>query len=201
MNTFLYASLVLAAVLPLQSQAPPAPPAQSATPAAPAPAPATSPAELPKPAPELDKLSFLVGDWVHAENYYPGPTGPGGKGGGRSKAAWVLGNQHLLVSYVSKAPMGQIEGRGILNWDPQAKAYRMYWFDNTGASTVYSGTFNAEGALVLSADSASGAGPAKQQFTIRKQEDGKVLFTHQIGAGSEPLKTAFESLASPDVKK
>jgi hypothetical protein len=67
----------------LSAQAPTPAPAEPAAAAAPAPPP------LPKPAPEVQKLAFLVGDWVHEETFHPGPAGPGGAGKGRSKSAWV----------------------------------------------------------------------------------------------------------------
>lgn len=173
-------------------------PAPSPTPAA---SPAATPAPLPSPAPELQKLDFLAGDWIHAENYYPGPMGPGGKGGGRSKTSWILGNHDLLVSYVTKTPMGTIEGRGIFGWDPNKKAYRMDWFDNTGLATSYVGDFNAEGVLVLTGESVQGGRPVKEQITIKKQEDGTVLFTSQVADADGAMKTVMESLGTRDAKK
>jgi len=38
-----------------------------------------------KPAPELAKVAFLSGDWVHDETYQVSPIGAAGKGAGRSR--------------------------------------------------------------------------------------------------------------------
>jgi hypothetical protein len=198
MKRLICCAVLVAAPGLVAAQAPAPSPSPSATPAA---SPAATPAPLPSPAPELTKLDFLAGDWVHAENYYPGPMGPGGKGGGRSKTSWILGSHALLVTYVTKAPMGTIEGRGILGWDPEKKTYRMDWFDNTGDAVHYAGDFNAEGVLVLTADVVRGGRPSKEQFTIKKQEDGTLLFTAQVAAADGTMKPTLESLGTRDVKK
>jgi hypothetical protein len=191
----LAAGAVLWAVPALAAAQAPAP-----TPA-PSPSAAPAPAPLPSPAPELQKLDFLAGDWIHSENYYPGPMGPGGKGGGRSKVSWILGNHALLVTYVSKTPAGTIEGRGLLGWDAPKKAYRMDWFDNTGAAIHYTGDFNADGALALNAEYVEGGQTVKEQFTIKKQEDGTVLFTSLMAGPDGTMKPAMESLGTRDAKK
>ena len=187
-------ALLAAAPVVAAAQAPAPSPSPSASPSA-------APAPLPTPAPEAQKLDFLAGDWIHAENYYPGPAGPGGKGGGRSKSSWILGNHDLLVTYITKTPMGTIEGRGVLGWDPDKKAYRMDWFDNTGDAVHFTGDFNAEGVLVLAADRVHAGQPLKQQFLIKKQDDGTVLFTAQTAGPDGAMKTTMESLGTRDTKK
>lgn len=196
--------LVVAAVLcaaPLAAQAPaPAPsPAPAASPQA-----AASPAaaEAPRPAAELKKLAFLVGDWLHAENYPAGPSGPGGKGGGRSKISWVLGEHHLYVIYASKTPMGTTEGRGFLGWDADARAYRMDWFNNAGRATRYAGDFAPDGTLVLKGTIVREGRSMQETFTIATQPEGKVLFTVALpGEGGAAPVVVLESLASPETKK
>jgi Protein of unknown function (DUF1579) len=194
MNRLITCALLMAAPALAAAQAP----APTPTPAA---SPSVAPAPLPTPAPETKKLDFLAGDWIHSENYYPGPGGPGGRGGGRSKATWILGNHDLLVTYVTKAPMGTIEGRGMLSWDAEKKAYRMDWYDNTGDVVHFTGDFNPEGVLVLSADRVHAGQPLKEQFLIKKQDDGTVLFTSQVAGPDGAMKTTMESLGTRDVKK
>jgi len=105
------------------------------------------------------------------------------------------------VTYVTKAPMGTIEGRGMLSWDAEKKAYRMDWYDNTGDVVHFTGDFNAEGVLVLSADRTHAGQPIKEQFLIKKQDDGTVLFTSQVAGPDGAMKTTMESLGTRDVKK
>jgi hypothetical protein len=200
---FVLTAALAAASLAAQTPSPaPSPaPAASPTPAASA-APAAPPApETPRPAAELQKLSFLVGDWIHAENYPAGPSGPGGKGGGRSKTAWVLGDQHLYVLYASKTPMGTVEGRGFMGWDPDARAYRLDWYDNAGRVVRYAGDFAPDGALVLKGNVNRQGRTVEETFTIKRQDDGKVLFTIAVpGEGGAPM-VVLESQASPDARK
>jgi hypothetical protein len=186
---------LLCAASTIEAQAPAAPPTTPASPA-----PATAP-EAPKPAPELQKLAFLVGDWIHEETYQPGPTGAGGPGKARSKASWVLGNQHLYVIYASKTTMGQFEGRGFFGWDPQRRQYRFDWFNNSGAATHYSGDFDAQGSLVLTGEIVSEGKAVSERFTVKPQPEGKVLFTSAVAGPDGAMKTVFESLATPDTKK
>jgi hypothetical protein len=183
----------LAAQTPTATSTPsPAPPPQAA--ASPVP-------EAPR-APELQKLGFLVGDWLHAENYPAGPMGAGGKGGGRSKTSWVLGEQHLYIIYASKTPMGTVEGRGFIGWDADARAYRMDWFDNTGRATRYVGDFAPDGALVLKGNVTRMGKTAPETFTIKRQDDGKVLFTlSSPGEGGAAPVVWMESQATPETKK
>lgn len=192
MRRALLAIAVLVSATPAGAQQPAAPPA--------APAPAATPAappEAPKPAPELQKLEFLVGDWIHDETYQPGPMGPGGKGKGISKSAWALGGHHLSVQYASNTPIGKVEGRGFIGWDGEAKSYRMDWFDNGGSATHYAGVFDADGALVLKAEYSLQGQKIAEQFSIKKQDGGSVAFALAMAGADGALKPVFESIASP----
>ena len=181
-----------------EAQAPVPTPSPAAAASQPAAAPTPAP---PKAAPELQKLAFLVGDWIHEEVIHPGPMGPGGPGKGRSKAQWILGDQHLYVNYVSRnAAVGTIEARGLLGWDPDKKVYRMDWFDNQGQAVHYSGDFTPEGVLILTAEYNFQGKPVKEVFSIQKQEGGKVLFTSAMPGPDGILKPAFESAAAPEKK-
>jgi hypothetical protein len=180
-----------------QTPAPSPAPAASPSPAASA-APAV--AAAPAPAPELQKLAFLAGDWVHEETYSAGPMGAGSQGKARSKAAWVLGNQHLYVIYAAKSPTAQIEGRAFLGFDPRSRQYYMDWYDSMGAATRYAGDFDATGALVLNADVTMDGRATRAQFTIKPQPDGKVLFTNAMAGPDGAMKTVFESRATAEKK-
>jgi hypothetical protein len=110
--------------------------------AAQAPAPFSGSPDLPRPAaaagrPRLKakKLDFPAGDWIHAENYCRGRWDPAARAGAGPRCPWILGNHDLLVTYVTKAPVGTIEGRG-LGGDTDKNAYRMDWFDTKGDASV-----------------------------------------------------------------
>lgn len=183
------------------AQAPSAPPAASPAPAASPSAPASPAASAPAPAPELQKLGFLVGDWIHEETYAAGPMGPGGPGKARSKISWVLGNQHLYMIYANKMANGQLEGRAFFGWDPRKRQYRLDWFDNMGDVSHYTGDFDAAGALVLTGEAMVDGRPTREQFSVKPQPDGKVVFTSAIAGAGGAMQTIFESTASPETKK
>ena len=158
------------------------------------PSPAATP-ELPKPAPELAKLQFLVGDWVHDELHHGGPTGVASRGVARSKIAWILGGHRLYMTYKSLTPAGEHEGRGFLGWDGEEKTYRLEWYDNRGRADRYIGTFNPEEALVLAGEPIVDGDRRRQQLTIKKQPGGKFLLTDESGPADQALKLTLESLA------
>jgi hypothetical protein len=156
---------------------------------------------MPSPAPELQKLNFLAGDWVHEETYNAGPMGAGSQGKARSKAAWVLGNHHLYVIYAAKSPTAQLEGRALLGWDRRTRQYYMDWYDSLGDATRYSGDFDASGALVLAADVNMEGRTVREQFTIKPLPDGKLVFTSAAPGPDGAMKTLFESRATAEAKK
>jgi Protein of unknown function (DUF1579) len=177
-----------------QPPAPAAPPAADAAPAPPAPA-------LPKPGPEVQKLGFLVGDWIHEETFHPSPMGPGGSGKGRSKSVWALGDHHVYTIYTTNSPYGKLEARALFGWDAEKKAYRLSWFDNMGMMTMYHGDFDAEGALAMSAEYSIQGNAVKERLTIRKQADGNVVFSSAMAGPEGAWKPMLDSVATPDAKK
>lgn len=184
----------------LRAQAP-APAAAPAPQEAPAPAAAPAAPALPKPGPEVQKLAFLVGDWVHEETFHPGPGGPGGSGKGRSKSAWALGDHHVYTLYTTNTPMGKLEARGMFGWDGEKKAYRLSWFDNMGSATLFHGDFDPSGALVMNAEYTFQGQPMKERLTISKSADGKLTFSSAMPGPDGTWKPMMDSVATPDIKK
>lgn len=196
------AVLVLVAV-PALARAQASPQAPSAPAPAPAAAAASAPAaaELPKPAPELQKLAFLVGDWVHDEVYEASPLGPSGKGAGRSRNQWVLGDHHLYMVYTGNRPMGKMEGRGFLHWDAPSRSYALDWFDNTGVAFHYRGDFGPDGTLVLGGEYDFQGQHVKEQIAVQRQDDGQIKLKSAVAVGSgAELKTVAESTLSAPKK-
>jgi hypothetical protein len=192
------AALLSCAPAFVSAQAPaPAP----AAPEAPAPPAASAAPALPKPAPEVQKLGFLVGDWVHEETFHPGPAGAGGSGKGRSKSAWALGEHHVYTIYTTNSPMGKLEARGMFGWDGEKNAYRLSWFDNMGSATLFSGDFDPSGALVMNAEYTFQGQPMKERLTITKAADGKVTFSSAMPGPDGAWKPMMDSVATPEAKK
>ena len=111
----------------------------------PAPTPAPSPAveedeeraERPvrfaEPAPEMKKLSALVGTWQLTEAWsepvrwkrgaYEGVPGPGGSGTLTVRPG--PGGFSVLLDYDARNPMGRVTALTVLAWDPARKLYEL----------------------------------------------------------------------------
>jgi hypothetical protein len=152
--------------------------------------------EPPKAPPELTKLQFLVGDWLHEEIHHGGAGGVPVRGVARSRMAWILGGHRLYLVYKSVGPKGDYEGRGLFGWEAGEKAYRLDWFDNHGGVQRYLGGFEPDEALVFSAETSSDDGRRRQQLTIRKQPGNKFLLTDESASGDQAMALTLESLAS-----
>jgi hypothetical protein len=146
---------------------------------------------------ELEKLSFLVGDWVHSEIYHATPSGPGA---GRSKVAWLLGNHFLYILYATRGPWGYREARGLLSWDSGAGLYRLDWFDDHGRTLHFTGSSPKAKELALSGSLVLNGQPAEGHLLIRSREDGKLLLTIEIAGKDrkpDPLMEAVLSSVPP----
>jgi hypothetical protein len=171
-----------------------------ASPQAPAtPSPAVPPpgTEETQSVPELRKLTFLVGDWAHAEVYHAGPQGPGGPGAGRSKVAWLLGDHFLYVLYATRGPWGHRESRGFLSWDVEAQTYRLDWYDDLGNVRRFSGVSPKAGELSLVADLRVHGQNAQERALIRHREDGKLLLTLEIVLPDRKPDPLMEAVLNP----
>jgi hypothetical protein len=167
----------------------------SAAPVAGLPTPTPAPSDTPKPAPELAKLQFLVGEWVHDEIDHTAPTGTGSRRAARSRIGWILGGQWLYITYKSAGATDEFEGRGLIGWDSVRKSYRLDWFDGRGEAQRYDGSFDPEETLVFDAEFKVGGERRRQQLSIKKQPGGKFLLMDSSSAGDAPLKLTLESLA------
>lgn len=89
------------------------------------------PIPFPDPSGEMRKLSFLLGTWEGAETWsepkrykrgrYEGYPGPGGHRTRRVEPG--PGEFSLALSDDGRNPMGQVQTRGFLSWDPARKRY------------------------------------------------------------------------------
>jgi hypothetical protein len=192
LSKWMPAALALTFSTPLVSTAQDTP---SAVPAATPAATAVPVAEPPKPGPEMAKLQFLVGDWVHEEIDRTAPAGPGARRAARSRIGWILAAQRLYITYKSVGTSGEYEGRGLIGWDPEAKAYRLDWFDSRGLGQRYEGGFDPEETLVFSGEFKAEGERHRQQMAIKKQPGNKFLLTDSLAVGEGPMKVTLESLA------
>lgn len=90
---------------------------------------------LPKPAPEMEKLSkLMVGNWTTEEKFEANDFMPAGTGKGTESTHLGPGGLSLVSDYHSKNVMGEIQGHGMIWWDPKEEIFRNLWCDNVAPS-------------------------------------------------------------------
>jgi hypothetical protein len=180
------------------SSSPAEPPPVAEASARPPASPSPPPPEIIRPIPELARLQFAAGAWVpEKEVDHGGEVGVPKLGSGRSKVSWRLKGHHLHVLYKSKRSGLEYEGRGVVSWDAEARRYRVEWFDNLGRALHFLGDFNPAEVLVFSTDYSRDGKPLKQNISIKKERNGKVLILDERVIGSEAKALYMESLAAP----
>ena len=105
---------------------------------------AAPPPGPPQPGPEVQKLSYFVGDWTSEADIRPGPMGAGGKATGSSSCHWIDGNFFVSCKDESTTPMGKMSGLGVMGYDAAKKVYTWSGFNNMGQAEVAKGTVSGK---------------------------------------------------------
>jgi len=127
----------------------------------------------PKPAPEMEKLSFYLGEWDYTETYGKSPNAPKNTGVYTSKLG--PGGNSLINTFHSQGPVGDFEGLQIFTWDPREKVYKVYVFGNDSpGALVETGAFEGD-TLVLHAEVGPPGATMKLRNFTRVTEPGKLV--------------------------
>jgi hypothetical protein len=138
----------------------------------------------PKLAPEMEKLSFYLGEWDYTETYGKGPNGPKNTGVYTSKLG--PGGNSLINTFHSQGPVGDFEGLMVFTWDPREKAYKLYVFgNNLPGAMVSTGAFEGDTLVFRSEITAQGA-TMKLRNTTRVTEPGKMVSEQFAVRGDAP---------------
>ncbi|HEX4439604.1 MAG TPA: DUF1579 family protein [Thermoanaerobaculia bacterium] len=142
---------------------------------------APEPAATP-PSPEVQKLSYFVGEWTSESDIHPGPMGSGGKATGTSKCRWLDGNYFVSCQDESSTPMGRMSGLGVLGYDKAKRVYTWSGFNNMGQAQVATGTVSGN------------------TWTFASQDDvgGKTMKTRYTLVETSPTAYTFKFEASTD---
>jgi hypothetical protein len=98
----------------------------------------------PKPDPELQKISFFVGNWTSEGDMKPGPMGPGGKVTIQEEGKWMDGGFFIVFHSTFKTLMGNGTGIALMGYDPQQRSYTYDEFNSTGEANHFKGTVEGE---------------------------------------------------------
>jgi hypothetical protein len=138
----------------------------------------------PKPAPEMEKLSFYLGEWDYTETYGKAVNSPKNTGVYTSKLG--PGGNSLINTFHSQGPVGDFEGLLVFTWDPREKAYKLYVFgNNLPGALVETGAFEGDTLVFRSEITAQGA-TVRLRNTTRVTEPGKMVSEQFVARGDAP---------------
>ena len=143
--------------------------------------------------PELRRLAFLLGQWEE-EITYAGREAAESKGQGRWVTRPDLG-RYLSFRYEGRGPEGVYRAMGMLTWDPQQQAYRMWWFDDAGGVGEYRGNFRDENNLVLEHRGKADGRDFRERISYTRVEPGTVRTKIEQAYGDEEYKPYLEAVA------
>lgn len=147
-----------------------------------------------KAAPEMQRLSFYLGDWDYTETFPKSAAFPdGATNTGVYTSKLGPGGNSLINSFHSKGPAGEFEGLLVITWDPRENAYKSYVFGNGfPGALVETGQFEGD-ALVFRTELAAGSATVKLRNTTRVLSSGK-LVSEQYSARSGAPEKLFVSV-------
>ncbi|HYL65448.1 MAG TPA: hypothetical protein VE077_22745 [Candidatus Methylomirabilis sp.] len=124
--------------------------------------------------PEMQRLTFYIGEWDYTETYPKSASYPnGGVDTGLYTSKPGPGGNSLVNTFHSKGPVGDFEGLLILTWDGTEKAHKGYAFGNgVAGALVETGQFEGD-ALVLRSEFPVHGGRLKLRNSTRVGRAGK----------------------------
>lgn len=141
---------------------------------------------MPKPAAEMSKLAFFDGNWTCEGKMHETPMGPAGAMTGKAVIGSDLGGFYQTGKITgTMAGMPPYEGMYHTTWDPVAKQYVMFWFDNMGAwSRATSSGWNGD-AIVYEGQGQMGTMAMKGRDTFTKNADGSFKHFFEVDMGGK----------------
>jgi hypothetical protein len=77
----------------------------------------------------MDKLGFLMGNWNLEYRIPKSIFSPARSDSGIGSFRKILNNKYICFEYSTESGS---EAKGIFAWDDKIKAYRYWWFENSG---------------------------------------------------------------------
>jgi hypothetical protein len=152
-----------------------------------------APAKAPELAPEMQKLSFLIGDWRYTEKFEKSKMMPdGGSSDGIYRAAIGPGGHSILTDFDEKTgPMAGSAAHEVITWDAAKSSYDAYAFvsDGPGCFTRI-GTWEND-QLVFTREMNAGAKSVRMRFVYTEAKPDAITIEVYIGVADAPLKLSF----------
>lgn len=157
----------------------------------------SSPKKAVELAPELQKLSFLIGDWHYTQKYEKSSMLPeGGTGEGVYRAAVGPGGHSILTDFEETAgPLAGVAAHEVFAWDPGKSAYVAYSVvANAPGCFLRTGSWEKD-QLVFSREMGAGAKTIRMRSVYTEARPDAVTIETYAGVGDAPLALAFTTRA------
>ncbi|MHC4539289.1 MAG: hypothetical protein ACYTEK_08410 [Planctomycetota bacterium] len=103
----------------------------------------------PKQREPMDPLGFLLGDWNLAYTVPRSSFSEAATGTGSGTFRRALHDKYVYFDYSCSLTTGDSQAHGVFAWDPKAKVYRYWWFEDSGSFSEAAGDFIDDNTLFL----------------------------------------------------
>jgi len=97
----------------------------------------------------MKRLGFFIGDWALEYKIPKSRLSEPATGTGTGTFRRALHDKYVYFDYSCSLTTGDGEAHGIFAWDPKAKMYRYWWFEDSGSFSEAAGNFIDDGTLFL----------------------------------------------------
>jgi hypothetical protein len=153
--------------------------------------------KTPELAPEMQKLSFLVGDWHYTNKFEKSKMMPdGGASEGTYRATIGPGGHSILTDFEeTTGPMAGSAGHEVFTWDAAKSSFMAYAFSSDGPGCfTRTGTFEKD-QLVFAREMDTGGKIVRMRFVYTEAKAGAITIEVYVGKGDAPLALAFTTRA------
>jgi hypothetical protein len=154
---------------------------------------ARAPQPSPFAGPEDERLAVWAGAWEESVRY-AGDAEDKPSGTGRWMARPFYG-LYLVINYNGKGPEGNYNAHGVMAYDHEAKAYRLWWFDDGANIGEYTGTWKDDHTLVFELKRNSGGKTFRERMTYSRISEDQLQTRIEQSWGAEPFKLYLEAAA------
>jgi hypothetical protein len=136
--------------------------------------------------PEDEKLLALGGAWQEDVRYAGDPEdSPSGKGRWIARPFFGL---YLVLNYEGTGPEGDYHAHGVMAYDHEDRAYRLWWFDDAGGIGDYTGAWKDDNTIVFEHKKNSGGRPFRERITYTRHSQDELDTKVEQAWGTEPYK-------------
>ena len=154
----------------------------------------------PKPSPEVEKLTYFVGNWMSTGQMKASPMGPAGETTGRDACGWMPGKFFVVCRMDTKTPSGPVQTLGIMGYDADKKAYTWSSFNSVGMSETASGTVKDD-TWTWSSETKVGGKTMKTRYVMADTTPEGYTFRWETSADGKTWSSVLDGKATKAVRK